>query len=233
MARTPKTKTPSPRKPPARPRSSRRPGPTGKRERNKARTKEKILAVALELFRKHGLEGTTTKKISKRVGIAEGTLFNYFRTKEELALYFFQRETENLIAHYRGDARLASAPLPEKLFALIQRDLESMAPYEQFIGAVIFRALQPGSKLHPLSFESQELRLKRLSFLREILGEAEERGEIPPVGQLGTYALGLFYVGMVAHWLHDTSEGKGHTLALLDRSLQLATRFLKQGSWEW
>jgi AcrR family transcriptional regulator len=227
MEQESKTKASSRRKTKTRLKSS------GKRDQNKERTKEKILKVALDLFRKHGLEGTTTKQVSKGAGIAEGTLFNYFKTKEDLALYFFQKETEKVIERYRGDARLAAAPLPEKLFALIHQDLESIAPYEQFIGSVIFRAIQPSSKLHPLSFESQELRLKRLSFLREILADAEQREEIPPVGQLGAYALGLFYVGIVAHWLHDTSEGKGKTLALLDRSLQIATRVLKKGGWDW
>ena len=131
----------------------------GKREQNKERTKERILAAALELFGEKGMEGTTTKEVSKRAGIAEGTLFNYFKTKEDLALYFFQKETENLIDWFRADARLQKAPLPEKLFAIIHRQLEYIEPYEDFIGAVFCRSLQPTSSLSPLCFESQEMRL--------------------------------------------------------------------------
>src|ERR1043165_7344538 len=77
----------------------------GKRERNKEQTKERILEAALHLFREKGLEATTTKEISKRAGIAEGTLFNYFKTKEDLALYFFQKETEDLIQWFRSETR--------------------------------------------------------------------------------------------------------------------------------
>src|SRR5690242_16466951 len=90
----------------------------GKREESKERTRERILKAALELFRKHGLEATTTKQISTKAGIAEGTLFNYFKTKEDLALYFFQKETSDLIEWFENDRRLAKAPLPEKLFAI-------------------------------------------------------------------------------------------------------------------
>jgi len=208
-------------------------GPKGKRDLNKEKTKEKILAAALELFRQQGLEGTTTRQISRKAGIAEGTLFNYFKTKEDLALYFFQKETHDLIRWYGRETRLQRAPLAEKLFAIIHRQLEYVAPYEEFIGAVFFRSLQPHSKLSPLSFESQELRLKYLRFVREILAEAEEKEEIPHVGDLGAYAVGLFYIGIVLHWLHDTSRGKQKTLALLDRSLDLATRVLKKGDWDW
>src|SRR5579883_1054633 len=140
------------RKNPRRPRPAPARGPTGKRQQNKEKTKERILQVALDLFQEKGVEGTTTKEISKKAGIAEGTLFNYFETKEDLALYFFQKETENLIVWFRSETRLKKAPLPERLFAIIHRQLEYLEPYEAFIGAVFCRALQPASALSPLSF---------------------------------------------------------------------------------
>jgi AcrR family transcriptional regulator len=205
----------------------------GKRERNKERTKERILNAALRLFTEKGLEATTTKEVSSQAGIAEGTLFNYFKTKEDLALYFFQRETEALVKWFRADVRLQKVPLPEQLFAIIHRQLEYIEPYEDFIGAVFCRALQPSSTLSPLSFESQQLRLKYLRFIREILAEAERKHAIPRVGDLGAYAVGLFYLGIVAHWLQDVSRGKQKTLALLDRALNFGTRVLKKGAWEW
>jgi AcrR family transcriptional regulator len=205
----------------------------GKRETNKERTKERILIAALKLFREKGLEATTTRQISKMAGIAEGTLFNYFKTKEDLALFFFQKETDNLVEWFEKQKELQHAPLAEKLFAIIHRQLEYIEPYEDFIGAVIFRSLQPHSKLSPLSFECQELRLKYLRFVREVLANAEEKQEIPPVGEFGAYVVGLFYIGILMHWLHDTSRGKQQTMALLDRSLKLAMQVLKKGAWEW
>ena len=212
---------------------ARQPRQGGKRQQNKERTKEQILAAALELFRKQGLDATTTKQISRKAGIAEGTLFNYFKTKEDLALFFFQKETHDLIEWFESQSRLQKARLPEKLFAIIHRQLEYIEPYEDFIGAVFFRALQPRSKLSPLSLESQELRLKYLRFIRDVLRDAEEKKEIPPVGEIGAYGVGLFYIGMVLHWLHDSSSGKQKTLALLDRSLNIAGRVLKKGAWDW
>src|SRR6266700_1119573 len=63
--------------------------PRGKRVQNKEKTRKAILRAALELFAEKGFYHTTTKAISRQAGIAEGTLFNYFETKEDLALYFF------------------------------------------------------------------------------------------------------------------------------------------------
>jgi AcrR family transcriptional regulator len=217
------------RSPKAAPRAER----PGRRETKKEQTKLRILQAALQLFKEKGLEGTTTKEISRKAGIAEGTLFNYFETKEDLALYFFQKETDDLIAWFRSEKRLQKAALPEKLFAIIHRQLEYLEPYEEFIGAVFCRSLQPASSLSPLSLESQELRLKYLRFIRDVLAEAAARGEIPRVGGLGAYAVGLFYLGIVAFWLQDRSRGKQRTLALLDRALNLGAQLVKRGSWEW
>ncbi len=188
---------------------------------------------ALKLFAEKGFYRTTTKAISKRAGIAEGTLFNYFQTKEDLALYFFERELDAVIEWYRNDSRIQQAALPEKLFAIIQQFLDRATPYEEFIGAVYLRALSPTSKLSPWSLQNQERHLRYLRFIRGILAEAEATEEIPDVGDFGAYAFGLLQMAMITHWLQDHSRGKEQTLALLDRCLKMATHFLKKGGWEW
>jgi AcrR family transcriptional regulator len=52
--------------------------------------KTAIMESALKLFTERGFHGTSTAQISKEAGIATGTLFNYFPTKENLinSLYF-------------------------------------------------------------------------------------------------------------------------------------------------
>src|SRR5580692_10447327 len=127
----------------------------GKRLKNKENTKRAILRAALELFAEKGFYNTTTKAISRKAGIAEGTLFNYFETKEDLALYFFEDELDSVIEWYDRNTRLQRAAVSEQLFAIIQQFLDHLAPYEEFIGAVYLRALAPASKLSPWSLQSQ------------------------------------------------------------------------------
>jgi AcrR family transcriptional regulator len=52
--------------------------------------KTAIMEAALKLFTERGFHGTSTAQISKDAGVATGTLFNYFPTKEDLinSLYF-------------------------------------------------------------------------------------------------------------------------------------------------
>lgn len=56
--------------------------------------KTAIMKAALKLFTERGFHGTTTAQISKEAGVATGTLFNYFPTKEDLinSLYFEVKE---------------------------------------------------------------------------------------------------------------------------------------------
>ncbi len=56
--------------------------------------KEKIIDTALKLFVENGFHGTATSKIAQEAGVANGTLFNYFKTKDELvvAIYISVKE---------------------------------------------------------------------------------------------------------------------------------------------
>src|SRR6185503_10679214 len=119
----------------------------GRRAAKKESTRARIVAAALALFRQKGFEATTTKAIAARARVAEGTVFNYFPTKEDIALHFFELEVDHAIAAVRKNARLRKAPLEEKLFALIQSQIGYLAPYERFIGAAFVQALRPSSAL--------------------------------------------------------------------------------------
>ncbi len=50
----------------------------------KAEIRNRILEVSKDLFMTKGYENTSTSEIAKAVGIAEGTIFNYFKTKAEI-----------------------------------------------------------------------------------------------------------------------------------------------------
>jgi AcrR family transcriptional regulator len=74
-----------------------------------------ILEAATRLFAERGLTAAPTSEISKRAGVAEGTLFTYFTTKDDLlnALY---REIKLELA----DAMMSDFPRKKKVAARLR-----------------------------------------------------------------------------------------------------------------
>jgi AcrR family transcriptional regulator len=68
---------------------------------NKEQMKEDILKASLSAFLKYGFHKATMEKIAKEAGIAKGTLYLYFSSKEELTQSIsrahFSRLKERLI----------------------------------------------------------------------------------------------------------------------------------------
>jgi AcrR family transcriptional regulator len=48
-----------------------------------------IINAALKLFVDNGFHGTATSKIAQEAGVANGTLFQYFKTKDELVIALY------------------------------------------------------------------------------------------------------------------------------------------------
>lgn len=201
----------------------------GARARKKEDIRRRILDAALALFQKNGFDQTTTKQIATRAKIAEGTLFNYFPTKDDIALYFLEREVDQAIAAVRGNKRLAKAPLEEKLFALVEAQIDFLTPHERFIGAAFVSALRPASMI-ARGVRAEALRDRYLSFVDELVAESFPRGKRPALSWFAPHAFWIYYLGVLLYWLHDRSAGKENTLAFLDRSLKLGVAVLKRGT---
>ncbi len=56
----------------------------GLRERKKARTRRLIADTAARLFAEHGYEHVSVSDVAREAEVAEQTVYNYFRTKEQL-----------------------------------------------------------------------------------------------------------------------------------------------------
>jgi len=201
----------------------------GKRAQNKQLIRDRIVKAALTLFQTKGFETTTTRAIARKAGVAEGTVFNYFNTKEDIALFFFEEEVDHAIAAVRDDPRLRKASLEEKLFTLVHSQLEFLAPYERFIGAALLHALNPASHLGAFSHRAQQLRYRYLAFVADLIENSAPKRNKDVLSWLVPEAFWIYYLGVLLFWLYDTSEGKQHTLAFLDRSLNIGVSFLKAG----
>jgi AcrR family transcriptional regulator len=82
--------------------------PTGRRERQKQDREQRILAAARSLFDRKGYAATSMEEVAARAGLAVGTLYNYFPSKDQLLFAISRTDTEHLLRV--GERILADPP---------------------------------------------------------------------------------------------------------------------------
>lgn len=200
------------------------------RDAHKEQTKQRILDVALAMFREKGFRQTTMRDIAEAAGIALGTTYNYFPTKDHIALFFFEEALGRVLVRHRRETP-SEASLEEKVFSLIALELEEVEPFREFLDVLVAQAAVPGSPLHPFGLDAERLKGRYLDHVATILREALEQGELPPVGyeSLMLPAFWAFHLGILFFWLNDESPHKEDTWILLDKSLRFVLGALRQG----
>ncbi len=94
-------------------------------ERKKEETRKKILAVAMDLFKRQGFDKTTVDQIAMEADVAKGTVFNHFPEKEAIIYEHIQsviREQTPAMLEYVDK-------LPDtrtRLIAALQKTMEWM-----------------------------------------------------------------------------------------------------------
>jgi AcrR family transcriptional regulator len=103
-----------------------------RRERKKADARARILATAVRLFAKRGLENTTVEKVAEAADIGKGTIYNYFSTKEDIVVAFMA-ELEARVQAKVSTFAAAKAPLREILAEFIRFQFRLKRPYHKFV----------------------------------------------------------------------------------------------------
>jgi len=67
--------------------------------------KEAIIQAASRLFSEKGYKDTSVSEISAATGVAEGTIFYHFKTKEDLLLHILQGLKEEIVAEFSSFER--------------------------------------------------------------------------------------------------------------------------------
>ncbi len=96
-----------------------------RRGRKKSPEKRKnITEAAITVFSREGYHGARIKDIAKIAGVAEGTIYIYFKNKEDLLISIFKEKTRETIEYIKSEVQ-KEANAVEKLKRLIYLHLET------------------------------------------------------------------------------------------------------------
>jgi len=193
----------------------------------KRKTRRRIVECARKLFSDNGFEQTTTRDIAEAAGIAAGTMFNYFPTKEALAMTIVDEALDEAGTEFEGRLR-GDETLDEALFAHVAVGLRHLAPHRNYVGEVLETALSPFAR-EAVCEQAQQLRVNHLETVGELIAS---RG-LPTTRAPGVTSMHLYwtlYLGVLSFWAADESPNQEDTLVVLDQSMRLFVGSLSSDS---
>jgi AcrR family transcriptional regulator len=192
------------------------------------RTRQKILDAALLLFVEKGYEKATMRQIATQVGMAPGSLYHHFPTKEHIVQAFYDVIHEEH-AQACVTILLSETKLEHRLREVIRKKIQLAEPFKKVSGVLFRTASDPANPLSPFSAQSSPTRDKSLVLFRQLVDGSSAKLPDDVRVILADY-LWLYQMGIILYWIHDTSEHSQKTFRLIDRTVKLIQTLVELSS---
>jgi len=146
----------------------------GLREEKKQATKAAIMEAAITLFGEQGYENTSISALAEAAGVGKGTIYSYFKSKNEILLAFCEEELAFIHEEIRQKLD-PDAPLLKKMVFLFMSEFRYITKNREF-GRTLMREL-----IFPREItveKSRELDNQFISLFVSIAQEAREKGQL-------------------------------------------------------
>lgn len=151
-----------------------------------------LYEAALQLFETEGFEATSVQRIIEQVGVAKGTFFNHFPSKEHVVSQWYNNITERAMA----SARAAKTQSAEQAICDLFSDMAQQATSSPEL--LIAKA---SNSSNPLLVQAERAQVREISaFLFEQCAAAKASGEV--AADLDQE----FFVGLLGAVLTGTSR---------------------------
>ncbi len=139
------------------------------------RTKRKIFEASMKLFAEKGYDGTSIEEITSEVGVAKGTLYYHFSSKEEI-FNFLIEEGMNLLKNSIKIKIDKQEKYIDKIRAIVLIQIKIIVKYENFMTIVLSEVW--GNS--PRSQTCKKYLEEYLEIVKNIVEEGIEKDEIKP-----------------------------------------------------
>jgi len=151
------------------------------RDLQKQDKRARILEAAVKVFAGHGFFNATIAQIAREAGVADGTIYLYFKSKDELLLSLFEDRVEKLLAYMREELpKLEGAQA--KLRRIIELQL-GLLEGERDLAEVLTVILRQSTKL--LKEYAAPKFMAYLETIASIVSEGQSAGvfrtDVPPL----------------------------------------------------
>ena len=177
--------------------------------------REKIIAAFMALLAENRFEQIGFGDISARAGVSLATARTEFGSTLSILAAHMKELDRKVLAGEEGD--MADEPPRERLFDVLMRRIEAMAPYREAT-----RSLMKSASCNPgLAFALNGLAVRSQTWMMTAAG-IDAAG---PRGMIRAQGLAALFASVLRTWVDDEDEGSARTLAALDRALARGQRW--------
>jgi len=142
-----------------------------------------ILDAAITVFAEQGFLQSTVAQVARRAGVADGTIYLYFKNKDDILIQFYEYKTRQVFDKFR-EAVDAGRSAEQKLHNLVRTHLEE---FQKDINmAIVYQA-----ETHQHRRLAQDVIKEMSKWYRDLITEVVELGQ-----EEGTMRRNL-YMGLV------------------------------------
>jgi TetR/AcrR family fatty acid metabolism transcriptional regulator len=146
------------------------------REEKRTDKRARILEAAVRVFAERGFFNATVAEIARAAGVADGTIYLYFKSKDDLLLRLFEEKVSELQA--AAQAALAEeTTAPARLRRFIQLHLALVEKNPDLASVLIVELRQSAQVLK----QSDKAKLSAyLDVIAQVVRDGQQRGELDP-----------------------------------------------------
>jgi TetR/AcrR family fatty acid metabolism transcriptional regulator len=134
--------------------------------------REAIMRAATKVFARSGYFNSKVADVAREAGVADGTVYLYFKSKEEILRSIFERNTSDAVREGREELAKIADPR-EKLRRIARQHLERLGADRDL--AIVFQVELRGTTKFMEEFSAAGL-AEYLGLIREVFEEGQAAG---------------------------------------------------------
>jgi TetR/AcrR family fatty acid metabolism transcriptional regulator len=185
--------------------------------------RERILRAAIKVFARKGFYATRVSEIAKAAGVADGTIYLYFKNKDDVLVSIFEDRITKLLAFLRSQIETADG-VEERVRVVVELQL-GLLEEQRDLAEVVTVNLRQSSRL--LKQYAAPLFTEYLDLIAGVIAEGQREGVLRDDVSPRVVARGLWGAldGIALTWALGGSRA-GKPEALRRAATQIASVFL-------
>ncbi len=182
---------------------------------------QRILKAAIKVFAEKGFYNSRVSEIAKEANVADGTIYLYFKNKDDILISLFEEEFGRIVENTRKELAKEKDPLQKiRTFAIMHLSIVSK---QQQLGEVLGVEVRQSTKFMKEYINNPFI--EYLNLIRSIVVEGQEKGVIRKDLTPGIMKRALFGAldEMARYWVLSTK--KKHSIN--EAALQISEVFIR------